>query len=272
LWIIHRHRWPAWRLGDAIVPCIFVGLMFGRIGCLMHGCCFGGPADISDWWTIRFPPGSPVYQEQLLSGELIGLQTESAESEVVPWRPGQRRLVVRRIEPRSLAAATTIAEGDQLTLAIQPGSLEQADPDRPVEEIRAGLAVVREGRLIAQWSPDELPETATPVLATQIISALLAFAATGTLLAVEWWFRRRWPQPPGTLMLIGFSLYAVLRIYLEWLRIDEPGQFGTVLSISQWVSVLVLIASVATLVWRLRRRPAGLGRPADLPPPADDGD
>jgi len=263
LWVVRRNGWPAWRLGDAIVPCIFVGLMFGRMGCLMHGCCFGGPAAVNDWWTIRFPPGSPVYQQQLLTGELIGLGAAPAEHAVANLQPGQRNLVVRRVRTGSLGDSAGIAVGDELTLAVQPGSLERADPTRPVEEIRVGLAAVREGRLIGQWAPEELPSSAMPVLATQVISALLALAATLTLLGVEWWLHRRWRPQPGVLMLIGFCLYAVLRIYLEWLRIDEPGQFGTALSISQWVSVLVLGVSVATLVWRLRRSPAAVERTRD---------
>ena len=39
---IARHRLPLLKFGDVIVPCIFIGVFFGRIGCLMNGCCYGG--------------------------------------------------------------------------------------------------------------------------------------------------------------------------------------------------------------------------------------
>jgi phosphatidylglycerol:prolipoprotein diacylglycerol transferase len=50
-------------------------------------------------------------------------------------------------------------------------------------------------------------------------------------------------------MFLGFAAYAILRFVLEWVRVDEAGQFGTALSISQWVSVMVLISSIAGLMW-----------------------
>ena len=57
---------------------------------------------------------------------------------------------------------------------------------------------------------------------------------------------------PGILMLVGFIAYGVLRIVLEWIRVDEKGQFGTSLSISQWVSLVVIAASLVTLFIRWR--------------------
>ena len=30
-----------WRVADALIPSVMIGLMFGRIGCLLAGCCFG---------------------------------------------------------------------------------------------------------------------------------------------------------------------------------------------------------------------------------------
>jgi phosphatidylglycerol:prolipoprotein diacylglycerol transferase len=47
---------------DAAAPAIVVGLAFGRIGCLLHGCCYGGvcsPDAVP--WAVQFPYGSPAY-------------------------------------------------------------------------------------------------------------------------------------------------------------------------------------------------------------------
>jgi len=48
------------------------------------------------------------------------------------------------------------------------------------------------------------------------------------------------------LMLI---LYPISRFVLELIRNDEGGQFGTDLTISQWVSLLTIACGVALFLW-----------------------
>jgi len=50
LWI---KKLPIWKFADALAPSIALGHVFGRLGCLMNGCCFGQPTDLP--WAIRFP-------------------------------------------------------------------------------------------------------------------------------------------------------------------------------------------------------------------------
>ena len=40
-----RRRWQFWRLADLLAPALALGHAFGRIGCLLNGCCFGFPYD-----------------------------------------------------------------------------------------------------------------------------------------------------------------------------------------------------------------------------------
>jgi phosphatidylglycerol:prolipoprotein diacylglycerol transferase len=47
-------------LCDIIFPSLFVGLGFGRIGCFLYGCCFGGPCSLP--WAVQFPPDSLTFQ------------------------------------------------------------------------------------------------------------------------------------------------------------------------------------------------------------------
>ncbi len=42
-----------WNLADSLSPSIALGHGFGRLGCLMTGCCYGRPTDLP--WAIRFP-------------------------------------------------------------------------------------------------------------------------------------------------------------------------------------------------------------------------
>jgi phosphatidylglycerol:prolipoprotein diacylglycerol transferase len=51
---------PAWRLVDAIVPIVGIGIAIARFGCFLHGCCFGIPCALP--WCVTFPRDSYVYQ------------------------------------------------------------------------------------------------------------------------------------------------------------------------------------------------------------------
>ena len=56
---LKRKRIPVLRAGDAIIPCVLIGLSWGRIGCFMNGCCFGKVTTVP--WAVQFPPDSPAY-------------------------------------------------------------------------------------------------------------------------------------------------------------------------------------------------------------------
>lgn len=74
-------RWkklPVWRIADILAPSIALGSFFGRIGCLLNGCCYGRPCSFS--WAITFPPGhethpvgqpgTPVHPTEIYDGLL----------------------------------------------------------------------------------------------------------------------------------------------------------------------------------------------------------
>jgi phosphatidylglycerol:prolipoprotein diacylglycerol transferase len=46
---------PPMKVGDAMAPSIALGHVFGRIGCLMNGCCYGAACSLP--WAIHFPKG-----------------------------------------------------------------------------------------------------------------------------------------------------------------------------------------------------------------------
>jgi phosphatidylglycerol---prolipoprotein diacylglyceryl transferase len=64
-------RWkqlPLWKVADAFAPSIALGACFGRLGCLMNGCCYGRPTSLP--WGIRFPAdhetqGAPVHPTEI---------------------------------------------------------------------------------------------------------------------------------------------------------------------------------------------------------------
>ena len=57
-----RKRLSPWRSVDTIVPALALGQAFGRVGCLLNGCCYGKPCELP--WAITFHnPLSPAYIE-----------------------------------------------------------------------------------------------------------------------------------------------------------------------------------------------------------------
>lgn len=60
-----------WRLGDVFAPATAFGLMFGRLGCLGGGCCYGRPAD---WpFGMRVPWAITYYRRGQLPEDLLAV-------------------------------------------------------------------------------------------------------------------------------------------------------------------------------------------------------
>jgi phosphatidylglycerol:prolipoprotein diacylglycerol transferase len=50
---------PLWKLADVLSPSIALGYVFGRIGCLLNGCCFGRECHLP--WAIEYPAGHETH-------------------------------------------------------------------------------------------------------------------------------------------------------------------------------------------------------------------
>lgn len=72
------------QLADVIMPSLFVGLGFGRIGCFLYGCCYGGTCDLP--WAVQFPPDSMTFEAFTLKSPDLLMADGSA---TVPLHPTQ---------------------------------------------------------------------------------------------------------------------------------------------------------------------------------------
>jgi phosphatidylglycerol:prolipoprotein diacylglycerol transferase len=151
---------------DIITPSIFIGVGFGRLGCLMNGCCYGDRCDLP--WAIVFPAKS--------------VPTET--------------LINRGFLP----------------------------PDAP-------------------HSP--------PLHPSQIYSAIDGFLLAGLTL---WYSRYR--RQPGDVLGLALLLTPTTRFLIEFVRGDEFGQWGTSLTISQIISLIVFAIGLG-LQGYLARAPVG---------------
>ena len=62
VFLLRRDRFPFWKAADMAGFAIPMGLAFGRMGCLLAGCCFGSMTTLP--WGLSFPPRSPASEEQ----------------------------------------------------------------------------------------------------------------------------------------------------------------------------------------------------------------
>ncbi len=68
VYLLRRDRFPFWKAADMAGFTIPLGLGFGRMGCLLAGCCFGRETD--GVWALAFPPQSPASEAQFKLKEL----------------------------------------------------------------------------------------------------------------------------------------------------------------------------------------------------------
>jgi phosphatidylglycerol:prolipoprotein diacylglycerol transferase len=72
-------KMPFWKTADVLAPSIALGSFFGRMGCLLNGCCYGRPTDLP--WAITFtnpqareisgtPLNVPLHPTQIYDGLL----------------------------------------------------------------------------------------------------------------------------------------------------------------------------------------------------------
>ncbi len=56
---LYWKKLPVWKIADILAPSIALGSVFGRIGCLLNGCCYGRECHLP--WAITFPPGHETH-------------------------------------------------------------------------------------------------------------------------------------------------------------------------------------------------------------------
>ncbi len=94
IWYGIKQRVPI-KLGmDIVAPCVMVGLAFGRIGCLLNGCCYGAECDANFPGAVTYPYYSNAYIDQYYSGKI-----NTADELTRPTaRPGGRPVL---LDPKS---------------------------------------------------------------------------------------------------------------------------------------------------------------------------
>lgn len=255
---------------DIVAPSLMFGLMCGRIGCFLNGCCWGatcvdaqGQATVP--WAVRFPFGSGAHWSQWQSGDLAlppeliyvdknrgfsqPLSRENLARSEEEILAGQRELDAAQA---ALAAARQRG-ADEEEIARLERRVQRAERRVQRDRLRY-IDVATNAGLLGHVSPFADPPTleelralaaqypSLPVHPTQLyasISALIIWIMS------ELYFSRR--RRHGTVLLLVLSVYAVTRFVEELIRVDNPHDtFG--LTISQFISLGILAVCA---VWGL---------------------
>lgn len=141
-----QRKLSALKLADILIPSIFIGEMFGRIGCFLNGCCYGAPTGLP--WAVYFPPGSVPFVAEVELGQIAKTAACS-----LPLHPAQ---IYSSLNAMVLAILTWTyfkyrsRDGEVLLLGwflypITRFCLEMVRNDTP-EYVLAGIPLT-----IAQW-------------------------------------------------------------------------------------------------------------------------
>lgn len=233
-----RNKMPVLATADLIGPGFLLGLAFGRIGCLLHGCCYGGVC-YAPLPSIQFPSGSLPYQAQVQTGDLLGMKL------------ADRRLpsLVESLTPGGSAEQAGVKPGDELR-KIRSQLVEPEKKSSPIAPptMYVELEMDNGARRIY---PEMLPSQSLPVHPSQIYSAIDAL-----LLCALMWLFQPFPLRDGVAFFSGVIIHATSRFLIELIRSDESGQLGTQLTIAQLISIAGVTLSIAGLIY-VSRKPVG---------------
>jgi len=247
-----RHRLSPLAMADLIAPSLLAGLAFGRIGCLLNGCCYGGVSTLP--WAVTFPRDSAPYMEQIATGQMLGLRFNSTTG---PTTGVDELPVLSSITEGSPAAKAGLKAGMKI-VGVDNYPIKNS---RQLQEVLVTVAgITASGTETSlrfknatgdsfDLAAPALQPRSLPVHPTQIYSAVHA-ALLSWVLWSFYPFRRR----DGEVTALMLTVYPISRFLLEIIRIDESAVFGTGLSISQNISLVLFVLALG-LWYFLRRRP-----------------
>ncbi len=254
---------------DIMAPGLMWGLAFGRVGCFLNGCCWGGICEGSaaEKWGVEFPFGSPAYVRQyqnrnvevpgpLLAGPqgpLSRMYIDQTAAARTKYRRSldEARAELEHIKKTSRDKALVSAAEKKVASAKKFADAEARQYRQFEDNLAKYPSLEYPGE---KMTPAELSDLAAhyhtrkvhPVQLYGSINAVLA----ALFLAMVFRIRKR----HGMVMAIGLMTYPWTRIILELIRVDNPqDSFG--LTISQFLSLLMIASGVLMFI-ALRYLPA----------------
>jgi phosphatidylglycerol---prolipoprotein diacylglyceryl transferase len=251
--VIRKHNLGTRQLADIVAPTVAWGLMLGRIGCLLNGCCYGHVACTEpNCSLLNVPPALsfPVHSPAWFT--LVGKGEQAAAGFTMDDRQLDDR-TVGTVDPESPAAAAGLRRGDVIVEANGADIKQYGDLWRYLVEKwprgQTELTLTVERNHVRETLPAFAPKTLGlhPTQLYEAISMFLLFL----LLNAFYPIRRHY----GEVFVLLIVCYTLHRFVNEMLRNDTDPVLGTGMTLSQNGSLLFFAVGVGLLVWLWRRPP-----------------
>ncbi|QDU94980.1 prolipoprotein diacylglyceryl transferase family protein [Lignipirellula cremea] len=212
---------------------------------------------------IDWPEGAQL-ELTTLDGQTFHTPLERTGKEVPRYSPGfeltfdgEGELVTQRVKPDSPAAKAGLENGMQLeSLSLPPIESFEIATQLLDFSNRILLVETADGKR-ANLSVHELRDPSLPVHPTQIYASINAF-----LLCAFLWCLYPYRRRDGVVFATLLVTYPIARILLEAIRTDVDTLGWVPLTISQFISVCILLLGAALWVF-LSTRPDGTSLPVD---------
>ena len=194
--------------------------------------------------------------------EIANEQQEGAPAAVVEVEPGSDAEKAG-LRPGMIIRRVFVGEGDRNQELVSPsGTLDVFEIRKIMLDVVTGtpknmavptieLAVTEPGSNLEKLFRFQIaPPKVLPVYPTQLISFFGALCLCGLLLLLE-----RFGNRDGWTTALFLLIYSVARFCIELMRADEASFFGTGLSISQNVSIVVFCIAVLLTIYIFLRPP-----------------
>src|SRR3990172_7823592 len=184
------HKLPILRYLDALAVGLLLALALGRIGCFLNGCCWGRPTTLP--WGVRFPYGSLAYNSQINAD---------------PQR--------NRPEPY-----IELPRDEYLGFAAEDGKWYPKLKSELTEE--QNYEVTKGKSRCLPVHPTQLYSSAKGGLLCLLVYLFWRCGNKGEKAAK----RIRFLFKPGQTFALMFIVYGVARSFMEFLRDDNPFEYG----------------------------------------------
>lgn len=259
---VKKEKIDTWKMADIVAPAVCLGLLIGRVGCLLNGCCFGGICTVAQP-CITFPMMTSPARELVVDQGYQTMAGFSLDPKVFDVALlGKAPALVGTVEPGSPAANAGLKAGDSIvqvnefpvTTYNDLPRIFQADWPRGITGITLKVQRGAEEIVLPAFTPRTLP-----LHPTQIYESISMFLLLLVLLAFQP-FRRHYGQT-FVLLMVGYAFH---RFINESLRNDTKPVLGTNMTISQVGSILVLLAAVGLELYlrRYSRKIEATGSPS----------
>jgi len=217
LFYLLYHKLPVRHYLDILAIGLMLALAFGRIGCLLNGCCFGKPTELL--WGIRFPYNSIAYISQInadLERDRPAPQLILPQEEYLSFIDRDGNWHPKPYKELNEQQRIEVTKGKYRCLPVHPTQLYAS----------AGAAVLC---LILYFFWRRSQNAGSSKTAGKIFAK------------------------PGSTFALMFVLYGTTRFLLEFLRDDNPFEFDG-LTISQLLGItMIVLGAVLMAIFQIMK-------------------